>query len=509
MKIIRFRKLYFVFSLLLFFNEGLSAKCPEKSLCVAVPGRPAALGNPYATLPIGAINPMHVLYDSLTVIGDNGSILPSLALKWEKKSDKSWLFYLREGVHFSNGESFNAQTVVDVITYLRSDSAAGYPVASETKIIKDANVVGNYIVQINTTDPDAILPKRMSFVYMVPMDYWQSVGVNEFGINPSGSGPFKLKDWGVTSGTYIFEKNNLSWRKSLYFDEIHFTAVGDVVSRAQSMISGQIDLSFKLSLDLLFDLDLRGFETIAKQTYSVGAWAMKQMDSSSPLSNQKVRMAMNLAVDRDAIAKTILSGVSSPVSQMATPQVFGYNPDLKPYLYDPDKARHLLSEAGFENGIKLKAIVRSDPSVPESTLINQVVAQNLSNVGIDVVLKAVPGTRWITMYFSGDWDGADLLETSFNNTIHGDVIRSIETASCMKTGAFFCDNEMLELIEDSNREFDNKIRKQKLQNLISKLHYNPPALYLFPYFDTLAFNSRLKALPMTGQKVNLELITVN
>ena len=149
---------------------------------------------------------MHVLYDSLTVIGDNGSILPSLALKWEKKSDKSWLFYLREGVHFSNGESFNAQTVVDVITYLRSDSAAGYPVASETKIIKDANVIGNYIVQINTTDPDAILPKRMSFVYMVPMDYWQSVGVNEFGINPSGSGPFKLKDWGVTSGTYIFEK---------------------------------------------------------------------------------------------------------------------------------------------------------------------------------------------------------------------------------------------------------------------------------------------------------------
>ena len=500
----------FILTLIIFLgSEGAYADCPERSLCVAVAGRPASLGNPYSTLPIGAINPMHVLYDALTIIGDNGAILPSLALNWEKKDDRSWIFYLREGIVFSNGEEFNAKTVVDVITYLRSRDAAGYPVASETKIIKDAKLINNFTVQVNTNESDAILPKRMSFVYMVPMQYWRKVGTDEFGLKPSGSGPFKLKDWGIRSGTYIFERNDLSWRKSLFFDEIRFTAVGDVVSRAQSMISGQIDLSFKLSLDLLVDLEARGFNTIAKQTYSVGAWAMKQIDDKSPISNINVRKAMNYAIDRETIAKTILSDVSSPVSQMATPEVFGYNPKLDPYPFDPLRAKKLLADAGFESGIKLRAIVRSDPSVPESTLVNQVVAQNLSDVGIDVVLQAVPGTRWISMYFSGDWDGADLLETSFNNTIHGDVIRSIETASCIKTGAFFCDKDMMVKIYESNQEFNNDLREKKLQKIIAQLHFNPPALYLFPYFDTLAFSPRLKNLPMTGQKVNMEMIEIN
>ena len=236
---------------------------------------------------------------------------------------------------------------------------------------------------------------------------------------------------------------------------------------------------------------------------------MKQIDDKSPISNINVRKAMNYAIDRETIAKTILSDVSSPVSQMATPEVFGYNPKLDPYPFDPLRAKKLLADAGFESGIKLRAIVRSDPSVPESTLVNQVVAQNLSDVGIDVVLQAVPGTRWISMYFSGDWDGADLLETSFNNTIHGDVIRSIETASCIKTGAFFCDKDMMVKIYESNQEFNNDLREKKLQKIIAQLHFNPPALYLFPYFDTLAFSPRLKNLPMTGQKVNMEMIEIN
>ncbi len=487
---------------------GLSlAQESENALRVAVPGRPPGLGNPYSTMPIGAVNPMYVLYDALTLVGDKGEILPALALSWQPRGDNAWVFTLRPDVTFSNGEPFNAQTVVDVITFLRSENAAGYPVAIETAVIESAEVIDDLTVLIKTVRPDALVPKRMSFVFMIPMKYWSEVGMDEFGLVPHGSGPFKLKEWGQATGTYIFERNPTSWRPSGHYDELRFTPVIDVVSRAQTLISDQVDVSFKLGLDLLTDLKAEGYETLARQTYSVGAWAFRQIDPNSPLRDTRVRRALNLAIDRENIAKTILTGVTGPVSQVATEDVYGHNPDLPLFPYDPDGARQLLAEAGFEDGLELEAIVRSDPSVPEQVLVGQVVAQNLAAIGVNVRLNQMPGSQWLRHYFSGDWAGAQILETSFNNTIHGDVIRSIETASCLKAGAFFCDEEMLELIAASNREFDEDTRKKMLQELVTALHYDPPAIYLFPYFDTLAFSPHLNPMPMTGARINLERIT--
>lgn len=490
-----------------FASLAAQAADTAKVLRVGVPSRPPGLGNPYSTLPIGVINPMHTLYDGLTAIGDNREILPALATSWEPDPNNGWVFTLRPDVVFSNGEPFNAQTVVDVLAYLRGTDAGGYPVANETAMIKSAEVVDDLTVRIVTHQPDALLPRRMSFVFMVPMKYFSDVGVDEFGLAPGGTGPFKVKDWGLASGSYVYERNPTSWRRSAHFDELEFIAVGDPISRAQAMISGQIDLSFKLSLDQLADLDAEGFKTIARQTYSIGTWAFKQMNADSPVADVRVRRALNLAVNRDAIAQAILNGVAVPVSQVATPDVFGYNPGVPMFPYDPDQARGLLAEAGFPNGLKLEAIVRSDPSVPESLLINQVVAQNLRDVGVDVTMNTTPGSRWLIMYFSGDWDDADMLETSFNNSIHGDVIRSIETASCIKAGAFYCREDLMPLIEESNRTLDAAKREPMLQRLVKELHDDPPGLYLFPYFDTVAYRPTLGDMPMTGLRIDLDRIT--
>ncbi|MEQ9447202.1 MAG: ABC transporter substrate-binding protein, partial [Rhodospirillaceae bacterium] len=300
----------------------VAAEDSSSVLRVAVPARPPGLGNPYSSLPVGAINSNYVLFDALTLIGDKGAVLPALALSWRPEGESAWLFELRPDVVFSNGEPLTAQSVVDVLTFLRSPEAGGYLVSGETQMIESAEVVDDLTVRINTNRPDAILPKRMSFVFMIPMTYWNEVGSDGFSLKPIGSGPFKLKDWGQTTGRFVFERNDLSWRKAADFDEISFTAVGDVVSRAQSMLSDQIDLSFKLSLDLLTDLNAAGFKTLARETYSIGAWAFHQVDKTSPISDIRVRRALNMAVDRDAIAKSVLSGVTAPVSQVATSEVF-------------------------------------------------------------------------------------------------------------------------------------------------------------------------------------------
>jgi len=483
------------------------ALAADDVLRVAIPARPPGLGNPFAAIPVGAVNPAHVMFDTLTVIGERGSVLPSLAVRWRADGELAWEFDLRTDVTFSNGERFDARSVADTLEFLISDAANSYVVAGELSMIAGATAIDADTVRVVTRTPDAILPNRLSFVAMVPMQTWAKIGPTEFGLRPVGTGPFKLRDWGMDSGRIVLDRNEASWRNPGQFRELHFAVVPDVLSRMQALLGDQVDLTVRLSLDLLDELAAAGLKIQVVPTYSIGAWAFRQTDGASVVADPRVRRALNLAVDRKAISDSVFKGYAEPASQVANTDVFGFNPELAPYPYDPDGARALLKEAGLASGLDLDVIVRSDASVPESVLVAQIVAQNLAAVGVRVKLRRVPGQQWLKMYFSGDWAGAQVMEISFNNSLYGDAIRAIETASCLKPGAFYCDESQRALIAASNRDFDRGSRERRLQELGARLHQDPPAIYLFPYLDSLAYHRRLGTLPRAGQRLVLEKIT--
>lgn len=475
-------------------------------LRIAVPARPPGLGNPFAAIPVGAVNSAHIMFDTLTVIGDRGSVLPSLAVRWRSDGDLAWEFDLRTDVTFSNGEKFDSHSVAETLKFLMSDAAKSYVVAGELSTVTDAEAIDADTVRVTTGMPDAIFPNRLSFVAMVPPRAWNTMGPTEFGLRPVGTGPFKLRDWGIDSGRIVLERSESSWRNPGQFREMHFVVVPDVLSRMQALLGNQIDLTVRLSLDLLDELAAAGLKTQVVPTYSIGAWALRQTDPVSAVADPRVRRALNLAIDRQAISESVFKGYALPVSQVASTDVFGFNPDLAPYPYDPDGARKLLREAGLQKGLDLDVIVRSDATVPESVLVAQIAAQNLAAVGVRVKLRRVPGQQWLKMYFSGDWAGADVMEISFNNSLYGDAIRAVETASCLKPGAFYCDESQRALIAASNRDFDRRTREAKLRDLGARLHTDPPAIYLFPYLDSLAYHARLGTLPRSGQRLELEKI---
>ncbi len=497
------RRLAFFTTFLLFLGFDLRFAAAE-TLRIAVPTRTPGLGNPFASMITGGVHPATVLFDSLVIIDENGAVIPSLALSWELTSPTTWVFRLRDDVTFANGEPFNAETVVAVIDYLKTESAQRFFISGEVTLVESVEAIDEFTVLFTTTTPDAIFPKRLSMVLMVPKNAWQDMGPDEFGLQPIGSGPFLLTDWGMDSGRSILQRNLSSWRGVRELTEIQFVVIGEQISRAQALMSDQIDIAYGLGFESLHLLEQEGYRTLVKEAPLVGALTLPNIRPDHPLADVRVRQAMNYGTNRQAIAEIILNGSVEANGQGAIPGVFGYNPDIKPYPYDPDKARALLHEAGYGDGLSMRADVLLSAGVPEAELIYQSVAQDLRQIGVDLEIRPTFGTEWIRKWFSGDWDDADILSSIWNTSAYMDAIRAIETVSCAKNGVFFCIPEMMAEIEATKTNFDPVSREKQLQDLMAKLHDLAPSLYLFPQTAIFAFSDRVQNITFGRQQLRLE-----
>ena len=475
-----------------------------ETLRIGVPGRTPGLGNPFASMITGGVHPSTLIFDGLVQIDETGTVVPVLATSWEATSQYTWVFKLRKNIAFSNGEPFNAETVTAIIDYLKTGAAQRYFVSGEVKRISAARALDNYTVEFTTETPDAIFPKRLSMILMVPKNAWADMGPDDFGLHPIGTGPFTLVDWGMATGRARFVRNPSSWRAVRQLTEIEFVVIAEQMSRAQGLMSDQIDVAFGLGFEALRLMENEGFPTLVKEAPLVGALALPNTDPDHPLADVRVRRALNYGTNRRAIADIILNGSIQANGQGAIPGVVGYNPAVTAYPYDPVRARALLRDAGYEDGLTMRADVLLSASVPEAELIYQTIAQDLRNIGIDLEIRTTFGTEWIRKWFSGDWGEADIISSIWNTAAYMDAIRAIENVSCEKVGAFFCVPDMMDDIEATRTNFDPVSRERQLQDLMARLHDLAPSLYLFPQTSVFAFSKRVKNITFGRQQLKLE-----
>jgi peptide/nickel transport system substrate-binding protein len=460
------------------------------TLSVAASGRPPGLGNPYASMATGGVHPWGYMFDALTVLADDGTVAPGLALRWEVVAPTRWRFYLRDGVTFANGAPFTADTVKFVIQTLQAPESAALYSANEVRAIAEVTVVDQATVDIVTRVPDAILDRRLSHIYMVPEEYWKNVGADGFVMAPIGTGPYQLVDWGLKSGRYDLKRNPTSWRVTKNVGIIRFQVLPDATTREQALTSGQVALAYNPGLDNLKLLSDLGYVVLVRERSPVEGIALPNRDPKSPLADVRIRRAMNHAVNREAMAKSLLQNATSYNAQGALPDMFGYNPDVTPYVYDPALAKKMLAEAGYQSGFELALTVRLDGKGPEWAGIYQAVVQDLAAVGIRVTLRSVPAQEWLKMWNTGNWNGADMTPFSWTST-YRDAGRAIETVSCAKTGTFFCIPEMMDRINAAGQEHNRDTRKQSLQQLLADLRDLAPSINLFPQVESVAYQKTL------------------
>lgn len=475
----------------------LAAQASATTLKVGVPAWPPGFGNPYGSIAQPTSHTRSTIYDALVKIDDAGKLAPVLALKWEALPGNIWRFHLRPNVVFSNGEPFNAAAVKAAIDWLRRPDVTGNLLTAEVANVAEVRVIDEMTVDIVTKTTDAVLPKRLTIVMMVPPKAWAETSAEGFMQKPIGTGPYVLKDWGQTSGYTVIEASPTTWRKPKQIDRVELHLLREPIRRTQALSAGQVDLTQAIGPDDIAGLEAQGIKVMVEQEATVmGLFLPNQRNEGKPLHDVRVRQALNYAVNKDEIATVMLRGTTKPAGQGAIPGTFGYNPDLKPYPYDPAKAKALLKEAGYPNGFKMTA--RLQPAGPiDVNAVYQKVAADLQAVGVQMELRPVLAPDWVRFYSTGIWDGADALSGNWNASAFGDTIRALEMYACKRSGTFFCDQPTDALINASNVELDEGKREKLLQDAMARFHDLAPSLFLVNYNQIVAYNKKLRNVALS------------
>lgn len=470
---------------------------------VGVSSMPPGLGDPFTGIGAQSVYTWSALFDPLTMVDESGTPQPWLATEWQNIDDTTWEFSLRDDVTFANGEKFDAEAVAATIEYLISETGSTSVVGSELSMLEATEVVDETTIRISTSTPDATLPARLSAVYIVAPDAWAELGPEGFAAAPVGTGPFLATS--IDANGMEGEAFEESWRAPAA-DEFKVTMLADSAARLQALQSGQLDVAIALSPDQIPAIESSGGTVEDSPAPQVMSFAFVQTGEESPVQDQQVRLALNHAVDREAIAESIFGGLARPATQGSTPESFGYNEEITGYEYDPDLARTMLEEAGYGDGLDLKATVTVG-SFPGDNEVYQAGADNLSDVGVSLEFETVQFAQWLERYQQSSWT-TEMFNQSWNLAPVGDAIRPAMIFSCKKNNPFVCDESITELIDQINAEFDPDTRKGLLEQLAGEYHENPPSLLLIEQVDLNATGQGVEGFTMSSRFIQYEEITL-
>ena len=370
---------------------------------------------------------------------------PMVAESWEQVEPTVWRFRIRDGIKFHNGEPLTAEDVVASLQYQLDPERA----ADQINLlgpITDVRLIDERNVDVVTEAISASQPARMSFAPIVPRSIIES-DPESLESRPVGSGPYKFDNWTRGSELSITRFDDY-WGPSPFFDDAIFRFIPETNVQLQALKAGEIDLA-SLSVDLAKEAP----ELIALEAPSILGIRIDTV--AGPTADFRVRLALNLAVNRQEIIDTLYGGFGMPFSQVVPPTSPGYLPELEAHPYDPDRARELINEAGAD-GATLSMLCWADSGDRQFC---EAVVPMFEAIGLNIDLQFGDFDTWLTEGIFGNpargyADPVDLLVMGHSDTI-GDAFRQWDTiVLCESHYGTMCDPELEALVEEARQEPD-------------------------------------------------------
>lgn len=473
------KKLFIILGAILMATTPAMA---EKALRVGVTSLPVLLGTPFGNLVVPALLPALAIYDPLVKFDDKGDVVPALATSWEMTSPTVWRFKLRTGVSFSNGEPFTAEAAASAVNYLASDAGLLEVVAQLVSDVTKATAIDATTLDIETDAPNVLLPRRLAGVRIPAPGHWKKLGRQEFSRKPVGTGPFMVKEWGASK--LVLVANPTSWRRPL-LDRIDLLEVPDLNARVQALRTGAVDVAFDVGPEDRATIESAGGRLLVRRTGRIQTVTFVS-NKPSPVADVRVRQALNYAVNKQSIVDVLLGGTTSPATQGAVPQSFGFDPSLTSYPYDPERARAMLKSAGYGNGFDM--LLSFPPGIMAADeAYYQQVASDLRAVGVRVEIETSTFAQHTSRIRTGGWPGLGF-GMDFSNMPPLDALWPIRVHSCLWSAPWHCRPEWTPLMRAAETATSIEERLKLTRQLLKLYHDEPSGIFLWemPGLDGVA-----------------------
>ena len=398
--------------------------------------------------------------------------IPWLATKWEISADKmAWTFFLRKNVTFTDGTPFDAEAVK-----VNFGRLLGPPVGpfsnTYAPLIRNVEIVDTHTVRVNLKVPAVPVESFFvqSYIGMMSPASVKKWG-DKVGAHPVGTGPYKLKEW-LQGEKVVLEANLNHWKGRPNLDQIEFLFVPESSSRMNMLNTGQVDL--------VYNLDIPDLERVIKdKKFNVVEWPTTEVFSltlnniAKPTNDPAVRRAIRLAVDRKTLVDKILLGHGQVATSPVPSFIWGSHPS-DPLIFDPEKARKTLTDAGWipgkggireKGGEKLSLKIRYPTGrYPMCDEMVAVIQNQLNSVGFECLTEKMGFGPWITALLlprektTGD---------SFMVSLPGkeDAHWSISRMRPNSATSFYQNPKVEKLIEQQFVEWDPNKRKEILKEI--------------------------------------------
>lgn len=446
-------------------TEAQSKPVAEKNqLNIAYTADPEGL-DPQMTAAVSTYLVTCNMYDTLVTVTPEWEVIPDIAESWEVSPDGMEIsFKLKQGIKFHNGREMTATDVKYSFERLKSDKS---PKAKDYANIIDIQIVDDYNIKFVTEKLDVDLLSGFAYPWavIVPEEAAESLKTN-----PVGTGAYKFVEW-VPQQNVTMVRNDDYFGDKAKIENVKYVMMPDSNSQLAGLQMGDLDI-IEVTGDQIETLkESADFKVYTEAMNSVQIMALN-MDNEI-LSNLKVRQAIAMSINKDEIIKAAVWGYGDKIGShlpFGSPDYVDTNNVM---AYNPEKAKELLKEAGYENGFTIKLTLPKNYQIHVDTGL--IIADQLSKVGITAEVEIIEWGEWVSRVYTGkDYDmtivghmgrlnSYDFLSRYYSDS--GDYIS-------LKTG------EVDELLDTALKETDEAKRKEIYKEIQDTLAENVPAVYI-------------------------------
>ena len=437
------------------------------------------------------------MFDTLLQRDSGIKIKPLLAESYKIVDDHTWEFKLRKGVKFHNGEDFNAAAFKFVLERM-ADPKLKLRQTVFQGVIDRVDVVDDYTARIVTKKPYPVMDAMLCiYGQVIPPKYFQEKGPVHFALNPVGTGPYKFVRW-VKDDHILLEANEKYWRGAPKIKKVMFRPIPEATTRVAALQTQEADIITNIPPHLMRLMDWKGRSFVSKVPSVRVIFVAFDTTKGGPVADKRVRQAIAMGIDMKTNIKKVLEGNGVLLGSPLTDKHFGYDPSVKPYEYDPEKAKKLLAEAGYAKGFDFvlnspNGRYLNDKEMAEAT------AGDLRKIGINATVKTHEWGTYMSMMYGHTGTPAYLLgwgNTSFDADFTINPL--MRTGKLLSNVSF---PKLDALIDEGISTMDPKKRQKIYSDAMKVIKEEIPWAWTYQQVDIYGVNERVNWKARTDERL--------